>query len=144
MSEQAAAIAEAERFPADDGVVEGGGRVAVERHLHLVEPELESTALTLEEVSVLSVISGGNTIGQTADQLGMRKGEVVDHRSSATSKYGVKGVTATVNRAILDGHIPIRVQPDQDTASRISDLDKRMLGLYARGFSNHWFAAQYE
>lgn len=141
MSEQAAALVE--RSPVDDGVIEAGGRMAVGRHLHLVEPESYTTTLTSDEAAVMSLISEGNTLGQVGKKLGIGREEVLDHRGMAMSKYGAAGVTAGVNRAILDGEIAVEVKPDPETAARLSSLDKRMLTLYAKGLSNGWMAGQY-
>lgn len=138
-------MAPAEPAPSPDGrtpAVVDGGRVAVTRHLELVEPDPYSSELINEEVAVLSLISKGNTLAQTARQLGIDKGEVESLRGSAMSKYGSGSVTATVNKAIKDGTIPVEVSPDPEVAARLTAVDRRVLELYARGVTNHDLASQ--
>ncbi|HEX5744388.1 MAG TPA: hypothetical protein VFX84_02980 [Candidatus Saccharimonadales bacterium] len=141
MSEVALATAEPATVPNEPAVVDGG-RVAVSRHLALVEPEAYSSGLVGEEISVLSHISQGNTLGQVAEELGVGKDEVIYWRGNAMSKYRSGSVTATVNEALRDGSIPVEVSPDPETAARLTPLDKRVLELYAKGVTNHDLAGQ--
>lgn len=137
------AVAVVTELTPDSEVVPGGGRIAAGAHLELVSPEAYTSGLTSDETAVLSLISEGNTTAQMARRLTMERGEVEDHRDSAMGKYGTRSRTVAVSQAIREGAIPIEVTPDSTVAAGLSRLDRRMLGLYAKGVSNHQLAKQY-
>lgn len=104
----------------------------------------------LEEVAVLSLISEGNTAVQVARQMNERfnidmgKSAVEGYRADVMEQFGTKSLALATHRAIKREVILVEVKPDDEILAGLHKPDKKMLGLYARGFSNHRLAGATE
>lgn len=116
------------------------GGVAARRHLHLVEGQGPRVEFEPWEIRVFDLLSQGNTLNQIARQMDYMRSTVRAAEESAMEKAGTHSKTVLVDRFINLGLIPVEVEPDQDVLADITDLDRRMIGLYARGVTNHTIA----
>jgi hypothetical protein len=100
----------------------------------------------LEEVAVLSLLSEGNTAVQVARQMNekfdidMTKSAVEGYRADALEQFGTGSIALATHRAIKREVILVEVNPDEDVLAGLHKPDRHMIGLYARGVSNHRLA----
>lgn len=139
--------AEALRTPAQDPTMAGHhrpatvGGLAARAELRLMHSETLAAAFDPIEIDVVSAISEGQTMAQTTRQLvDYLPADIKNAKTSAMQKLKTNSTAVLVDRSIRLGLVPIEVKPDEEALARVTDLDRRMLGLYARGVSNHRIA----
>lgn len=102
-----------------------------------------SGRLTSFQLEVLTMISLGQTVTQTARKLEAAAETVGQARQNLCQALGTRSLAAAVSAGIQEACLAVEVNPDHHTTLELSSFDTSMLYFYAAGGNNRQVAEQH-
>lgn len=109
------------------------GGVAAERQLQVVPNTLVGPELSVFQIELIDLLSQGHTNWQTAKQMGVHVRDIHRGTRRLMEKYRTKDMAIVVSQSIEQGHLPIKISPDEEVIGKLTEFDKKALKFYARG-----------